>query len=99
MLTESTSTEILSAVQQELARLVRPAAVPELMKPAEASAYIGIQRTTLGKWRCLHLGPPFVKVGGRVAYRRRDLDAWLESRVRNRAAVQVGARTRRMRTN
>lgn len=27
-------------------------------------------------------GPPFVKLGRRVVYRREDLDSWLEERVR-----------------
>jgi len=92
------STEILAAVQAELARLVKPAAVPELMTPREAGAFIRIEPSTLGKWRCIHEGPPFVKVGGRIAYRRRDLESWLEFRTRNRP-VKVGARTRRLHTN
>ena len=33
---------------------------------------------TLEKWRVRGEGPPFVKVGGRVRYRRSDVLAWIE---------------------
>ena len=36
--------------------------------------------STLAHWRSDGAGPPFVKLGARVAYRGRDLNAWLESR-------------------
>lgn len=37
---------------------------------------------TLETWRVRGGGPRFLKVGRRVAYRRRDLDAWLAERER-----------------
>lgn len=52
-----------------------------LMNPAAAAAYLGgIQPTTLAKWRCIGGGPEFTKVGGRVFYDVRVLDAWLDGR-------------------
>lgn len=34
---------------------------------------------TLAHWRHEDRGPAYVKLGARVAYRGRDLNAWLES--------------------
>jgi hypothetical protein len=35
---------------------------------------------TLANWRCDGIGPPFIKIGGKVAYFEKDLIAFLESR-------------------
>jgi excisionase family DNA binding protein len=48
----------------------------------EAARYLGLQPTTLEAWRCRGEGPSFVKLGRAVRYRQADLDAWIESRVR-----------------
>jgi predicted DNA-binding transcriptional regulator AlpA len=53
------------------------------MRTPAAALYLGIAESTLNKTRLTGNGPPFVKVGLRsVAYRKADLDAWLEARVR-----------------
>lgn len=55
----------------------------ECMRTPEAARYVALSESTLTKMRLTGDGPPFVKVGPRaVAYRRSDLDAWLEARVR-----------------
>ena len=36
--------------------------------------------STLASWRSEGQGPAFIKLGGRVAYSGRDLNAWIESR-------------------
>lgn len=52
----------------------------ELLPPSEVSAETGVPEATLAQWRYLgENGPPFLKLGGRVRYRRSDLDAWLDS--------------------
>jgi predicted DNA-binding transcriptional regulator AlpA len=43
-------------------------------------AELGISSVTATKWRARAEGPPFIKVGRLVRYRRTDLEAWLESR-------------------
>jgi hypothetical protein len=48
-------------------------------------------RRTLERWRQTGDGPRFVRVGRAVRYRRSDLDAWLESRVRSSTSEQVDA--------
>lgn len=50
----------------------------ELMTTEEAAALLDVQPNTLAKWRRLDAGPPFVKVGRNVRYRRRDLAEWLD---------------------
>ena len=39
-----------------------------------------VAEATLEKWRMTGDGPPFIKVGRRVFYRRRDFEAWLTAR-------------------
>jgi predicted DNA-binding transcriptional regulator AlpA len=43
-------------------------------------ADLGISSVTATKWRAKAEGPPFVKVGRLVRYRRADVEAWLVSR-------------------
>jgi predicted DNA-binding transcriptional regulator AlpA len=59
------------------------------MRTPEAAHYIALAESTLTKMRLTGDGPPFCKVGPRaVAYRRADLDAWLETRVRRSTSDQ-----------
>lgn len=48
----------------------------------EAADYVGLQKSTLEAWRCRGGGPRFVKMGRAVRYRQADLDAWIETRLR-----------------
>lgn len=43
-------------------------------------AELAISSVTATKWRAQAKGPPFIKVGRLVRYRRSDLEAWLASR-------------------
>ena len=54
----------------------------ELLTTQQAAAYLVLSPRTLEKWRVTGEGPPFVKLGRRVAYRREDLREWVESRRR-----------------
>lgn len=47
------------------------------VRPAEAAKIIGIAKTTLAIARMNGDGPPFVRVGRAVLYRRVDLEAWI----------------------
>lgn len=51
-----------------------------LLNTNEAAAFLGLKPRTLVKWRVAGYGPIFFKVGSRVRYRVRDLDAWLDTR-------------------
>jgi hypothetical protein len=44
-----------------------------------AAAYSGFSAKTLAMHACAGTGPKFVKIGGRVFYRKPDLDDWLGS--------------------
>jgi excisionase family DNA binding protein len=48
----------------------------------EAARYLGISARTLEGWAVRGGGPRMLKLGSRVVYRRRDLDAWLDARER-----------------
>jgi excisionase family DNA binding protein len=51
------------------------------LTPSEAAEYLGLSSATLDTWRCTKTYDlPYIKVGGRVQYYLRDLDAFLESR-------------------
>lgn len=47
-----------------------------------AAPLIGVTPGTLQVWRCQGKGPRFIKSGSRVVYRLRDINAYLDSRIR-----------------
>ena len=61
----------------------------ELLTTKQASAYLQISVGTLAVWRTNNTyNIPYIKCGGRVRYRRADLDAWLASRETRRACYE-----------
>lgn len=53
----------------------------ERLPHREAAEYIGVTSDTLNVWRSEKRYPiPYLKVGSKVYYWKKDLDAWLESR-------------------
>ncbi len=57
-----------------------------LFVPEEAARFLRSNIRTLERWRSTGTGPPYVKVGRRVAYRLRDLEAWVERQTRQHTA-------------
>ena len=52
---------------------------------AELAKELGVAPDTLARWATRGMGPPLVKVGRRVFYRRKSVERWLaESERRNR---------------
>ena len=53
----------------------------QFLDTSQAAHYLGFSKSTLEWWRTLspRRGPLFHKPGGRVRYRKSDLDAWMES--------------------
>lgn len=43
----------------------------------EAASYLSTTEGTLSQWRHRGEGPPFLRMGRKVAYRTDSLDAWL----------------------
>lgn len=52
-----------------------------LLTTDEVAEYLQVPRTTLYGWRYHNDGPPSLRVGRHVRYRRDDLDRWVQSRV------------------
>ena len=62
--------------------LVKDPIVPQTVDQFGAAAHVGVvSPKTLENWRGLGIGPRYLKLGGRVAYRIADLDAWLDEQV------------------
>lgn len=54
---------------------------------AELAAELKRTAHTLERWRRLRVGPPFLRVQGRVLYDRKTVEAWLQDQ-----QVQAGAK-------
>lgn len=54
----------------------------ETLSTEEAGEYLHLSPKTLETMRSRGGGPPYVKLGRRVLYRKRDLEEWLASKVR-----------------
>lgn len=54
-----------------------------LMTEVEAADFLKLSERTLQDWRSKKRGPPFVKAGRAVRYRRRDLIAWSDQNLSN----------------
>jgi hypothetical protein len=55
----------------------------QLFDEAGAAKYLDpdvgeLQPQTLNKWRFRRKGPRYIRLGGKIRYRKSDLDAWLE---------------------
>lgn len=47
----------------------------------KAAEFLGVSHATLSRWRLQKKGPPHYKIGERrITYKKRDLEAWVESR-------------------
>lgn len=53
----------------------------DLFETERAAPYIKHATSTLHRWRVEGSGPPYIKLGRKVFYRRADLDAFLDSHV------------------
>ncbi|ODT87798.1 helix-turn-helix domain-containing protein [Phenylobacterium sp. SCN 70-31] len=58
----------------------------KLLSTVEAADRLGVSSSYLNKLRVTGGGPPFVKIGARVAYDPADLSAWLEAQKRTTTA-------------
>lgn len=52
------------------------------LNQAELAARWKISHRTLERWRWLGKGPRFLKIGGRVAYRIEDVEAFESARIK-----------------
>jgi predicted DNA-binding transcriptional regulator AlpA len=49
----------------------------------DLSILLGLDSRTLAAWRAKNFGPPVVKLGRGVFYRRADVDAWIAQKTPN----------------
>jgi len=54
----------------------------ELLSQAEVAALLGITKETLANHRSAGRGPRYVKLVGRIKYRKTDVEAFIERSVR-----------------
>jgi predicted DNA-binding transcriptional regulator AlpA len=55
-----------------------------LVSERQAADFLGVTVRALQKWRVTGTGPTYVRISSRcIRYRRRDLHAWIEARVRS----------------
>lgn len=59
-----------------------PSPSDHILRPAQVAERLGVSPSTLAKWRMHATGPPYLKLGRRVAYRATALHDWLTSRER-----------------
>ena len=60
-----------------------------LMNEKEVASFLGLKPQTLAIWRMRKEKIPFVRMGRRIAYRREDVEKWLEAQ---RAQVEGAGR-------
>lgn len=54
-----------------------------LLSAQEVADYLGVPITTIYNWRHRNQGPPGLRVGRHLRYRRRDVEAWIERQLDN----------------
>ena len=62
------------------------------LRVEDAARYVGMSTASLYCYRSRKVGPRSLKVGGRVLYRRADLDEWIERSCVVREGVAALAR-------
>ena len=56
--------------------------LPRLLDPDEASAYLGVPRRTMDRWRTLKKRPYAFHAGKRVLYPESELISWIHDELR-----------------
>ncbi len=68
-----------------------------LFQTADLARFLGMKAQSIRKWRLTGKGPAYVRLGGpggRVAYRRCDVDAWMAQHRFTSTAAETVANTR-----
>lgn len=67
--------------KQRGAPVAREGGQDRLLSPAEVAEFFGVKVNTLARWRSDGGGPPYIKVGSLVRYRRVDLDRFVAGNI------------------
>ena len=62
-----------------------------LLRSDEAAGILNVKPTTLERWRMTGGGPPYLKLGKVVRYRRSDLEAFAAASTRKSTSEQAAA--------
>lgn len=66
----------------------------DLLDTAELAELLHLSTRTVIRWRQARIGPAWIKAGGRLLYRRSDVDAWLSAqRVEPARSTERGTAT------
>jgi excisionase family DNA binding protein len=57
-----------------------------LLSPEDVAAILGVPKSTLYAWRYRGEGPPSLRVGKHIRYRREDVREWIERQTTPRKA-------------
>jgi predicted DNA-binding transcriptional regulator AlpA len=57
-----------------------PNGIEALLNEHDVARITGMSLASTRRWRLLHKGPKYIKIGAAVRYRPEDISAWLESR-------------------
>ena len=64
----------------------------DLLDIEAAAAFLDVSPGTLGVWRSTgRYNLPFLEIGSKVRYRRADLEAWMQKRMRETGATAANA--------
>jgi excisionase family DNA binding protein len=59
-----------------------PASSTSMLTPDDVAELLQVSRFTLENWRFEGTGPDWFRIGRRIRYRKSDLDAWVDSHIR-----------------
>jgi len=54
----------------------------KLLSTKQVSTILDLPESSLRYWRCAGIGPPFVKLGGRIKYDEADVDSYVKANKR-----------------
>jgi excisionase family DNA binding protein len=63
-----------------------------LMTTEEVAELLRMKTDSVVNWRYRDSGPPYIKIGGRVRYRRADVERWLDNHPQRNVNVGEGDR-------
>lgn len=61
------------------------------LTPAELAAELGVTPRTVQRWNARRIGPPKIKIGKRVYYRREAVEAWMLAHEREQVRARGAA--------
>lgn len=67
-----------AAVVDDFAQVPEKTVYDRLLSPEDLAAYLGVSLATVYRWRARRTGPPGLRVGKNVRFRREVVERWLD---------------------